>query len=133
MRIGELSEKTEVSIRSLRYYEEKELIKPQRLENGYRVYKQSDIERVKTIQLLMDIGFSTDEISPILNCSSDLPSPTEIFEMAPAQCAPKAISMYSEKLRNTQEQIKKLKETEAKLSHLLSYWLEVENNRQLQS
>ncbi|TES54329.1 MerR family transcriptional regulator [Halalkalibacterium halodurans] len=50
MKISELSKKTGVSIRSLRYYEQKRLLHPTRLKNGYREYDESDIENVKTVQ-----------------------------------------------------------------------------------
>ncbi len=40
-----------MSLRSLRYYEEKELLSPTRLQNGYREYTESHIERVGFIQL----------------------------------------------------------------------------------
>ena len=52
MRISELSKLTGASIRSLRYYEAKGLIATQREENGYRVYNQMVVERVKTIQFI---------------------------------------------------------------------------------
>ena len=38
MTISELAHHTETSIRSLRYYETRRLLSPQRLENGYRSY-----------------------------------------------------------------------------------------------
>jgi len=118
MRISELSAKTGVSVRSLRYYEEKGLIIPERLVNGYRKYSFSDIERVKTIQLLLDVGFNTDEIKPF--CS-------EIPTAGAIKCAPEAISLYEGKLKDTQQQIKRLKEVESELKRLLSFWKGAEN------
>ena len=38
MKIGELAEKSGVSVRSLRYYEQQGLLQPGRLMNGYRMY-----------------------------------------------------------------------------------------------
>ncbi|WP_313800277.1 MerR family transcriptional regulator [Cytobacillus sp.] len=61
MKISELSEYTGVSTRSIRYYEKKNLIKPSRTKNGYRVYDEQDIRRVKAIQFFLDIGLKTDE------------------------------------------------------------------------
>jgi DNA-binding transcriptional MerR regulator len=68
MRISELACLTGVSIRSLRHYEYKGLIKPQRLENGYRDYDEAAIEQVRVIQLYLDLGLNTDEIGRIKNC-----------------------------------------------------------------
>ena len=58
MRIGEVSKLTNVSMRSLRYYEEKGLIHPERLENGYRDYDKLTLERIKTLKLYFDFNFS---------------------------------------------------------------------------
>lgn len=68
MRIGELSERTGVSIRSLRYYEEQRLLNPTRLASGYRSYEDSDAGRVRRIQALLDAGLSTSKIERILPC-----------------------------------------------------------------
>ena len=47
LKIGNLSEQTGVSTEAIRYYERIGLIpEPQRADNGYRVYTQSDVERL---------------------------------------------------------------------------------------
>ncbi|WJH32186.1 MerR family transcriptional regulator [Paenibacillus aurantius] len=68
MQIGELSRLTGVSIRSIRYYEKQGLIRPDRLENGYRVYNRLAVEQVRTIQLYLRLGLSTEEIGGFLHC-----------------------------------------------------------------
>lgn len=68
MRIGELSRQTGVSIRSLRYYEEQNLLHPARLSSGYRVYDDADVVRVHRIQALLSTGLSTFKIEHILPC-----------------------------------------------------------------
>ena len=68
MRLSALACLTGVSIRSLRHYEYKGLIKPQRLGNGYRDYDEAAIEQVRVIQLYLDLGLNTDEIGRIKNC-----------------------------------------------------------------
>lgn len=45
MHIRELSKVTGVSLRSLRYYEQKHLLSPARSENGYRIYEDIDVKR----------------------------------------------------------------------------------------
>lgn len=42
----------------LRYYEQEQLLDPARSLNGYRVYQQSDIERVKVIDQLNNAGLT---------------------------------------------------------------------------
>lgn len=68
MRIGELSKKTGVPSRMLRYYEEQELITPRRLDNGYREYDDYLIDRVKKIRGLIDSGIPTRIVTNILPC-----------------------------------------------------------------
>jgi MerR family transcriptional regulator, Zn(II)-responsive regulator of zntA len=67
MRIQELAGRTGVSIRSLRYYEQKQLIASRRLDNGYRDFDETAIERVKTIQLYFGLGLTTGQIEQIIN------------------------------------------------------------------
>lgn len=68
MQIKELSERTTVSARSLRYYEAQGLIEPRRDSNGYRNYDESLVERVKQIQQLLDAGLNTKMIKDVLPC-----------------------------------------------------------------
>ncbi len=68
MRIGELSLRSGVSIRSLRYYEEQRLLTPDRLPSGYRVYEEADMIRVQRIQALLAAGLGTRKIERILPC-----------------------------------------------------------------
>ena len=63
MSIGQLAKLTNVSNRTLRYYEELGLIVPkQRGSNRYRYYDESHIQRLSTIKLLQDSGFALKEI-----------------------------------------------------------------------
>ncbi|BBH19356.1 MerR family transcriptional regulator [Paenibacillus baekrokdamisoli] len=68
MKIGELSERTGVSVRSLRYYEQQGLLQPGRLTNGYRMYHTFAVEQVQTIQFYLSLGLSTEQIASFLNC-----------------------------------------------------------------
>jgi DNA-binding transcriptional MerR regulator len=68
MRISELSRRTGVPARMLRYYEEQRLVTPRRLANGYREYDDYLVERVQKIRGLMDSGIPTRIIGDILPC-----------------------------------------------------------------
>ena len=63
MLIKEISEETGASIRSIRYYEEKGLLNPNRLDNGYREYTNQDVSIINSIQVYLQLGFKIDEIS----------------------------------------------------------------------
>jgi DNA-binding transcriptional MerR regulator len=66
MRIGELSRRTGVSVRLLRYYEEQGLLTPSRRPSGYREYASGDEERVRQIRVLLAAGLSTARIGHAL-------------------------------------------------------------------
>ena len=68
MRIGELSKKTGVAARMLRYYEEHDLIRPTRLDNGYRDYDERDLALVTEIRSLVDLGCTLEETRPFVEC-----------------------------------------------------------------
>ncbi|AWP29285.1 transcriptional regulator, MerR family protein [Paenibacillus vortex V453] len=68
MKIGELAARTGVSIRSLRYYEQQGLLTPARNENGYREYSVLAEDQVRTIQLYLNLGLSTEQIAGFLHC-----------------------------------------------------------------
>jgi DNA-binding transcriptional MerR regulator len=71
MRIGELAKRTGVSERSLRYYEEQELLNPARTPSGYRVYTESDVDVVRHVQMLLAAGLNTAFIREVLPCMVD--------------------------------------------------------------
>lgn len=68
MKIGELAELTGVPQRLLRYYEQQELLTPDRMSNGYRDYPEKSVERVKRIRELLDSGVPTRIIKCMLPC-----------------------------------------------------------------
>ncbi|GGY88437.1 hypothetical protein GCM10010300_35660 [Streptomyces olivaceoviridis] len=82
MRIGELSRRTGVPTRLLRYYEEQHLLHPERTGNGYRSYPESAVARVGQIRGLLDSGLTTGMIRVILPylCGPDhlVPAPEDV-------------------------------------------------------
>jgi DNA-binding transcriptional MerR regulator len=69
MLIGELSRRTGVSPRLLRYYEEQGLLEPRRGRNGYRRYGEDAVVTVRQIRALLNAGLSTDVIREVLPCA----------------------------------------------------------------
>ncbi|MGO4105545.1 MerR family transcriptional regulator [Leifsonia sp. YAF41] len=74
MKIGELSKRTEVSTRLLRYYEEQNLLTADRESNGYRDYPEAAVDRVAQIRGLIDAGIPTALIKDMIPCLKGLPS-----------------------------------------------------------
>ncbi|AXE86202.1 MULTISPECIES: MerR family transcriptional regulator [unclassified Streptomyces] len=71
MFIGELSSRTGISTRSLRYYEQQGLLRPQRRASGYREFDESDVATVRRIRILLAAGLNTDLIREMLPCMVD--------------------------------------------------------------
>jgi DNA-binding transcriptional MerR regulator len=68
VRIGELSRRTGVDQRLLRYYEQQDLLHPTRQANGYRTYQESDVTLVLWIRRLLAAGLSTATIAEFRSC-----------------------------------------------------------------
>lgn len=64
--IGELSARTGVSARSLRYYEEQGLLAPPRTRAGHRRFDAEAVDRVLLVQRLFAAGLTSTEIAPLL-------------------------------------------------------------------
>lgn len=68
MQIRELSERSGVPAKTIRYYEEVSLLPPaRRLANGYRDYEEADAERLKLVAGARRLDFTLDEIREILD------------------------------------------------------------------
>lgn len=68
MKIGELSKRSGVSIRMLRYYETEGLLKPMRTGSGYREYAEDEVRTVERIKLLGSAGMTLATIQQFLPC-----------------------------------------------------------------
>jgi DNA-binding transcriptional MerR regulator len=68
-RIGEVGKLTGVTTRTLRYWEELELLRPSTYrQSGERLYSPSDVARVTRIRNLQDLlGFSLAEVRAVLD------------------------------------------------------------------
>ena len=80
MKIKEVSDRTGLSRRTIRFYEEKGLFSPKKeYVNGkeFREYSEEDVSRLTSIALLRKARFSVDEIRRMKEAPEDIP---EIFE-----------------------------------------------------
>lgn len=72
MKINEVSKITGLSEKSIRFYEEKELIVISRNESGYRVYNDYDVDMLLKIKMLRKCGLSVNQIKESLNNNDEL-------------------------------------------------------------
>ncbi|MEW7009007.1 MULTISPECIES: Cu(I)-responsive transcriptional regulator [unclassified Lentilitoribacter] len=71
MNIGYASEQSGLPPKTIRYYEDINLIKPARAGNGYRDYSDTDIHRLKFLQRSRSLGFTIDECRLLLSLYDD--------------------------------------------------------------
>lgn len=65
--IGELAKQLNVTTRTIRYYDQKGLLKPSGVnENGYRLYSDKQMKQLKLIIFLKELGFSLRNIQNII-------------------------------------------------------------------
>ncbi len=62
MTIGQVAERTGVSISAIRYYESANLVAPVRNNGGQRRFRRSDLRRISFILIAQQMGFSLEEI-----------------------------------------------------------------------
>lgn len=67
----QLARATRTSIKALRYYERHGLLRPKRRPNGWRLYREDDIERLSKIQAFKQMGFGVAAIATLLEASPD--------------------------------------------------------------
>ncbi|KHD85658.1 MerR family transcriptional regulator [Heyndrickxia ginsengihumi] len=65
--IGTVMKLTELSARQIRYYEEHELISPERTEGNRRLYSLNDVDQLLEIKDLLDQGINLAGIKKIFN------------------------------------------------------------------
>lgn len=64
---GQLSKQLGITTEAVRFYEQQSLITPQRAENGYRLYDQNCIDRMKFILHAKEVGLSLQDIHELLS------------------------------------------------------------------
>lgn len=78
------------------------------MDNDYREFDESDVKRIKTIQIYLDIGLSTKDILGILNCQNFDAYDSDVF-------CEELLGAYEEKHAEIEQQIQTLTEVQQKL------------------
>lgn len=65
MKIKQVEELVGISSKNIRFYEEQGLLQPRRTENGYRDYRQEDVEQLKRIKLFRKLGVPVEQIGKL--------------------------------------------------------------------
>jgi len=76
MQIGEVAERTGLSLRTIRHYEEVDLVTPSaRSKGGFRLYTENDVERLMVVRRMKPLGFSLEEMRDLLQITDQLSLP----------------------------------------------------------
>ncbi|MDR7142107.1 Cu(I)-responsive transcriptional regulator [Rhizobium sp. BE258] len=71
MNIGEASDRSGLPAKTIRYYEDIGLVRPERGGNGYRDYDLSDVHKLRFLQRSRGLGFSVEECRQLLALYED--------------------------------------------------------------
>ena len=107
LKIGEFSQLMQVTVKTLRHYEQKGLLLPYEVDEwtGYRYYSIEQMQRLNIIRQLQRLGFSLDEIKELCEEGTHMPS----------------IEQLNEKIEETERQLQQLV---ARRSQLLN-WMNI--------
>jgi MerR family copper efflux transcriptional regulator len=95
MHIGEVAARTELSLRSLRHWEEVGLLTPSsRTEGGFRLYTEADVDKIMVIRRMKPLGFSLDQMKAAM---------ADIETLAKDEVAQDAQDRARDRLRSTQQ------------------------------
>ncbi len=82
MHIGEVAARTELSLRSLRHWEEVGLLQPSgRTDGGFRLYTDADVEKILVIRRMKPLGFTLEQMRDVMHDLESLDTP----DVTPAQ------------------------------------------------
>ena len=91
LHIGAVAERTELSLRTLRHYDEIGLITPsERTAGGFRLYSEADVERILLIRRMKPLDFTLEQMR-------------ELLEVTEAAIRPGASAEVRQKLREFEE------------------------------
>ncbi len=118
LKIGEFSRLTQVTVKTLRHYEEIELLIPFEIDDytGYRYYNVAQMQTMNSILYLKKLGFSLDEVKGLLDSTYSTPT----------------LSMIREKLMICRTEIKALQERKAELLKLQKHLINIKTMENFQ-
>ena len=109
MLIGELAERAEVPIQTIRYYERRGLIEePPRRSGGFREFSSGYVDRIRFIKRAQELGFTLSEVKDLLALRID-----------PETTCREIKSEAEEKLENVEEKIRDLERIRTSLTRLI--------------
>lgn len=114
LRVGDLAQRTNKTVRALHLYEELGLLRPvERSKGGYRLYGADAVLRVRWISKLQEMGFSLPDIREIVEKWEASGSATGAMH--------RVRELYRQKLEETRAQIERLVALRSELESSIAY------------
>ncbi|MBY6003715.1 Cu(I)-responsive transcriptional regulator [Salipiger bermudensis] len=108
MNIGQVAERAGIPAKTIRYYEDIGLVRPQRSENGYRAFSEQDLHKLAFLARARALGFTIEDCRTLLGLYED-----EARESADVK------ALATEHLAQIEEKIAQLREMHATLARLV--------------
>lgn len=103
MQIGEVAERTGLSLRTIRYYEEVGLVEPSaRSQGGFRLYTDTDVERLQVVKRMKPLDFTLDQMRDLLTIVDRLAKPTKLARAERTQLLANLLA-YREQVQDRRE------------------------------
>ena len=113
-----LAREAEIPLFTVRYYTRIGLLNHGReLRNGYKIYKQSDKQRLKFINSAKELGFTLAEIEEILDHAAHNNSP-----------CPMVRDIVERRIEENKEKIRELKRLQGRLERATEKWRSMKNS-----
>jgi len=112
MHIKDLAERGGVTVKAVRYYESRGLLAPDRAENGYRTYDDTDVGVVREIRALLSLGLTAEQTRPFVEC---LRAGNDRADVCPA-----SLSAYRDRITEIDDRIAELTSLRTELAQLLA-------------
>ncbi|GAA1338278.1 MerR family transcriptional regulator [Arthrobacter roseus] len=101
MHIGELADRTGLSLRTIRHYDDVGLLPATaRTDGGFRVYSENDFDRLVVIKQMKPLGFSLEEMAEILSILATYDISSNGMDGRMAEFLEKAVNQRTKMARN---------------------------------
>ncbi len=116
MKIGDFARFAGTNLRTLRYYEELRLMEPAaRSEGGFRYYRKTDVNRVRLIRDLQDLGLPLEGIADLL-CKPPTAEAREEFVIRVRATLATYSGLLTDKIRALEDQQERVKNAMSKMT-----------------
>jgi len=106
LQIGQVAERTELSLKSIRHWDEVGLVQPSaRSAGGFRLYTETDVERMLVIRRMKPLGFTLAEMKQLLDALDVLDEPAATDEQREAARA--ELAGFADKTRDSAQRLRR--------------------------